>query len=118
MYIYHTVKPDRLMPTPFHFLSITVSSLPIVESYLKSRTDPLPIAIWDLDARFQLAPGIHEAPFVLPVLVALVVDDLPGLVEGFEPIRRLQISMDNLREYRRGMQGNPYQKYSVPFSSA
>ena len=45
----------------------------------------LATAVRNIDPTLQVAVNVHQAPLVLPVLARRVVDDLPGLIEGFEP---------------------------------
>ena len=45
----------------------------------------LATAVRNINATLQFAVDVHQAPLVLPVLARRVVDDLPGLVKGFEP---------------------------------
>jgi hypothetical protein len=52
----------------------------------RSRSNSFPTTVGDLKARLQVPTGIHETPFIFPVLVAGVVDDFPRFVEGFEPV--------------------------------
>ena len=52
---------------------------------LSRSLDSLSIAVGNLQSRFQCPVGIHQTPFVFPILIALVESDLPRLVECFEP---------------------------------
>lgn len=46
-------------------------------------------AVGDLDAGFEVAVYVHEAPLVFPFFALLVVLDLPRLVKRREPFMRL-----------------------------
>jgi hypothetical protein len=45
----------------------------------------LAAAVGDLEALFDFASRIHEAPFVFPFFVLYVKLDFPGFVKGLEP---------------------------------
>lgn len=45
----------------------------------------LATAVGDLEARLDLASGVHESPLVFPLFAGGVILDLPGLIKGLEP---------------------------------
>ncbi len=55
-------------------------------------SDSLTTTIRNLNPLFKIPSNIHQTPFILPILITIIISDLPGLVESLKPITTAQSS--------------------------